>query len=271
MKGANLYRANQFATRVGVTVRTLHYYDRLGLLRPSGRTEAGYRLYAESDVARLEQIVALKFIGFPLKQIRELLNRKALGLASALRLQRTIMEEKRRQLELAIQAIEYAEQSVLVRTGRKTSRDPGRRGRGPDGADDWEAFRKIIEVINMQQNMDWTKKYYSEEAQADLAERRTAWSSEMLRKAEQDWAALIRDVEAAVAAGEDPAGANAQALSARWAKLLEGFTGGNPEVQKGLNRMYADQKSWPTTFKKPYSDEVGAFICKAAEFASKAS
>ncbi|HUI40914.1 MAG TPA: MerR family transcriptional regulator [Terriglobia bacterium] len=267
MTGANLYRAHQFAERAGVTVRTLHHYDRLGLLKPSGRTGAGYRLYAESDLGRLEQIVTLKFIGLPLKQIRELLSRKALGLAAALRLQRRILEERRRQLDLAIQAIERAEETVSARTSRVASRR--RRARGPEGAEDWEAFRKIIEVINMQQNMEWTKKYYSEEAQAELAERRKAWTPEMQQQAERDWAALIRDVEAALAAGEDPAGAQAQALAGRWVELIEGFTGGNPAVQQGLNRLYADPQHWPSTFKKPYSDEVGAFICQAAEVRQK--
>ena len=67
---ARLYKAQEFAERAGVTVRTLHHYDRLGLLAPSGRTEAGYRLYGDRDLLRLEQILALKFIGFPLPEIR---------------------------------------------------------------------------------------------------------------------------------------------------------------------------------------------------------
>lgn len=267
MEGRGLYQANQFAKRAGVTVRTLHHYDRLGLLRPSGRTGAGYRLYAESELVRLEQIVALKFIGLPLKQIRELLDRKPLDLPSALRLQRRIMREKRRQLDLAIQAIERAEGIVLSRGGR----DASRRRQADAAREDatWEAFRKIIEVINMQRNTEWTERYYSEEALADLAQRKEQWTPEMLEKSQQDWAALIREVEAAVAGGEDPASEQAQALAARWQALLAAFTGGNPEVQIGLNRLYADQKNWPSTFKKPYSDKVGAFMCRALELGEK--
>jgi DNA-binding transcriptional MerR regulator len=66
------YKPHEYAKRAGVTVRRLHHYDRLALLKPSGRTAAGYRLYADRDFVRLEQIVALKFIGFPLSQIRDL-------------------------------------------------------------------------------------------------------------------------------------------------------------------------------------------------------
>ena len=73
MKGSNesLFQAREFAELTGVTVRTLHHYDRLGLLKPSGRTAAGYRLYGERDFARLQQIITLKFIGFPLNQIKK--------------------------------------------------------------------------------------------------------------------------------------------------------------------------------------------------------
>jgi len=262
MKGEGIYQASQFARRAGVTVRTLHYYDRLGLLQPSGRTHAGYRLYAERDLVRLEQIVALKFIGFPLKQIRELLNRKPLDLAAALRLQRAIIQEKRRRLALAVEAIECAERTV---SSGGVSADRRDQASGEKEEAIWEALRKIIEVINMQQNADWTKKYYSEEAQAAISERGKQWTPEMLEKSQRDWAELIREVESAVVAGEDSAGERAQALAARWQALITAFTGGNPEVQKGLNRLYADQQNWPSTFKKPYSDEAGSFISKAVE------
>jgi len=83
MHQARLLKAQEFADRAGVTVRTLHHYDRLGLLSPSGRTDAGYRLYSDRDLLRLEQILALKFIGFPLAEIRKLLKRDARDLPGA--------------------------------------------------------------------------------------------------------------------------------------------------------------------------------------------
>jgi MerR family transcriptional regulator, thiopeptide resistance regulator len=183
-----VYRVNEFAEKTGVTVRTLHHYDRLGLLRPSGRTDAGYRLYGERDFARLQQIVTLKFIGIPLKQIKELLDRGDLDLAGTLRLQRRLLEEKRLQVDAAIQAIEEVERSF--KSGRTT---------------DLAALKKIIEVMERQNAMEWTKKYYSEEAQAKIAERARAWTPELQAKVEQDWKTLITEVEAAIAAKLDPA------------------------------------------------------------------
>ena len=86
-----LYRVHEFAELAGVTVRTLHHYDRLGLLEPR-RTAAGYRVYSVRDLERLEQIVALKFLGLPLRQIKLLLDQETLQLPDALRMQRTVLE-----------------------------------------------------------------------------------------------------------------------------------------------------------------------------------
>ena len=66
-------KVGDLAKQTGVSVRTLHYYDEIGLLSPSHRTEAGYRLYDETDIIRLQQIVSLRQIGFTLEQIRDCL------------------------------------------------------------------------------------------------------------------------------------------------------------------------------------------------------
>jgi MerR family transcriptional regulator, thiopeptide resistance regulator len=241
-----VYRVSEFAEKAGVTVRTLHHYDRLGLLCPSGRTEAGYRLYGDRDFARLQQIVTLKFIGMPLKQIKDLLDRGDLDLAATLRLQRRLLLEKRMQVEAAIQAIEEAERSF------QSSRTA-----------DLAALKKIIEVMERQNAMEWTKKYYSEEAQARIAERARAWTPELQAKVEQDWKTLIGEVEAAIAGKVDPASPRARALAERWSELVRGFTGGDAGVQQGLNKLYADQGNWPQTFQKPFSDEVWQYVRKA--------
>jgi DNA-binding transcriptional MerR regulator len=245
--GEKLYRASEFAREAGVTVRALHHYDRLGLLKPSRRTRAGYRLYGERDFARLQQIVTLKFIGFPLRQIKDVLDRDQPDLATALRFQRIILAEKSRRLSQAVRAIEEAE-ALLANGG-----EPGR-----------EAFAKIIEVIEMQNDTDWTKKYYSEEAQAKIAERQKTIPREVVEQGQRDWMALISEVESAVKEGVDPSSERAQGLAARWSELIKGFTGGDPEIQKGLNKMYSDP-AWGAPFPKPYSDEAGAFIMRATQ------
>jgi DNA-binding transcriptional MerR regulator len=253
---SSTYQAHEFARRAGVTVRALHHYDRLGLLKPSGRTDAGYRLYTNGDFVRLEQIVALKFIGFPLSKIRDLLHRndgdrRELDLSEMLRQQRQIIAGKRDHLERAVRAIERAEQ--VVASGQES---------------DWEPFRKIIEVIQMHTRKDWMKKYYTEEQLAGLRKR---WSPEVQAESERRWAALARDAEDAIARGEDPSGEAGQALAARRRELLRQFTGGDPEMEKNLQKLYADRSNWPESFKKPFSDAVDRFLCQAAGEPAKVS
>ena len=239
------YQPHEFAKRAGVTIRALHHYDRLGLLKPSGRTAAGYRLYTDRDLVRLEQVVALKFIGFPLSQIRDVLNRKDLDAAAMLRGQRRIIAEKREHLDRAIRAIERAEQTLA--SAEQT---------------DWEPFRKIIEVIQMQTRKDWMKKYYTEE---QLETLRSRWSPEVQTESERGWNDLARDVEAAIARGESPESETGRKLAERRQKLLDLFTGGDPGIAANLQKLYADKANWPSTFKQPFSDAVNKFLCDAAK------
>ncbi|MGB6523106.1 MAG: TipAS antibiotic-recognition domain-containing protein, partial [Candidatus Cybelea sp.] len=80
---------------------------------------------------------------------------------------------------------------------------------------------------------------------------------------QRDWAALIADVEAAVAQGIDPASSPAQTLASRWRKLVGSFTQGTAEVSSGLNKLWSDQTHWPADFKRPWSDAADAFIKEA--------
>lgn len=244
-----MFKVREFAEKAGVTVRTLHHYDRLGLLKPSGRTEAGYRLYADRDFARLQQIVTLKFIGLPLREIKALLDDddSDLDLAATLRLQKQLLQEKRWQVGMAIQAIEEAERSMSV----QSTQSP-----------DLSALKKIIEVMERQNNMEWTKKYYSPEAQAKIAERATTFTPEMQAEVSKKWNELFSDIEIAMQAGEDPSSAKAKELARRWTELLKGFTGGDPAVQKGVNSLYADKSNWPKTFEQPFSNEVAGWVKK---------
>jgi DNA-binding transcriptional MerR regulator len=243
------YLPHDFAKRARVTVRALHHYDRLGLLKPSGRTGSGYRVYTDRDFARLEQIVALKFIGFPLSQIRDLLCRKDVDLAAALRQQREILAEKRHHIDRAIRAIENAEKIVSA-----------------GGDPDWEPFRKVIEVIQMQTRKDWMKKYYTQEQLADLQKR---WTPEMQAKSERGWAELIRDTEAAIARGVDPDSNTGRKLAERRAELIGLFTGGDPGIEENLRKLTADKANWPSDFKRPLSDAVDKFLCDATEAIEK--
>jgi len=262
------YQSREFAIRAGVTVRTLHHYDRLGLLKPSRRSRAGYRLYSDTDLIRLEQIVVLKSIGLPLRELGRLLGEERAAardgsavaqardgsavLAQVLARQERVLAEKRRQMDRAIRAVGAA-----------------RRALEAGGAPDWTLFTKIIKEIVMQEDTDWTAQYYSEEAKTKVDARRHLWSPELQERVTKQWNDLFRDVEAAL--GEDPASERAQALVARWRALVETSTGGDAEIQKGLNRMYSDMPQWPAERRAAFGirPEIQAFITKAMQAASR--
>jgi DNA-binding transcriptional MerR regulator len=241
MKCRKLYQAKEFAKRLGISVRTLHHYDHLDLLKPNTYTNAGYRLYSEEELFRLQQITTLKFLGFSLKQIKDFFKKNPPNVLMLFRLQREAIKEKRKQLDMAIEAIDKAEDFL------KSSQEI-----------DWESFKQIIEVINMQNNMEWVKKYYTEEQLNELAKMGTP---EVLKKAQDDWTILIKDVESVL--GQDPSSPKAQELAKRWNDLIYQFTQGNSAIEGSLKNLYSDQANWPDSFKRPWSNEVESFINKA--------
>jgi MerR family transcriptional regulator, thiopeptide resistance regulator len=246
-KTNKLYPPHEFAALAGVTVRALHYYDRVGLLKPLTRTDAGYRQYSERDLVRLEQIVLLKFLGFSLRQIRDLLADES-DILGTLRRQCAALGAKRSQLDRAIRVIRETETTLAG------SPKP-----------DWKDLVKIIKEIEMNNDNEWMKKYYSAEAKSKLEKREALWSPELQARVSRQWSELFADIEASF--GEDPAGPKAQALLTRWRNLIAEFTGGDPAIQSGLNSMYADRGNWPEQQKKSFEirPEIEDFIRSAAE------
>lgn len=245
------FRVQQFSELAGVTVRALHHYDRLALLKPR-RTDSGYRVYSSSDLDRLERIVALKFLGLPLKQIKTVLDRDTRTLPAVLRSQRRALEEKRRRLDVAIEAIRDAEQTVQA-----------------DGSPDASVIRRIIEVIEMQENTEYFRQFYSDEAWAELEKRRAGMTPEMRQTAEDGtrrWMELFHDVEAAIAANADPSGERAQQLGQRWNGLVNEFTQGSAGINAGLQQVWANREQWPANMQKqagPFMDQrVWAYMGK---------
>src|SRR5689334_809125 len=94
-----LYRVGEVAALTRVSIRTLHHYDRIGLVRPTARSAAGYRLYAADDLLRLQQVLTLRYLGFPLQQIGELLARPDFDMIGSLRIQRVAVRDRMADLE----------------------------------------------------------------------------------------------------------------------------------------------------------------------------
>jgi DNA-binding transcriptional MerR regulator len=239
---SSLYQIHEFAELACVTVKALRHYDRLGLLKPK-RTGCGYRTYAEGDLERLEQIIALKFLGVPLKQIKKVLDRPALELQDTLRLQRKALEERQKLLFRAIRAIQAAEDAL----------DAGK-------ASEPAVLKRIIEVIGMQNEIDVMKKYYSTE---EAWEKRRRFYEE---GPSSEWRQLYRDFAAAF--GQDPGGDTAQALADRWLQLSLRASSGDPECQTDSMTAWMDREHWPPSMKRRIAEfkleEVNKYLQKVA-------
>jgi len=219
------WKVGELAARTGLTVRTLHHYDAIGLLSPSGRTgsahASGHRLYTAADVTRLHQIVCLKQLGFGLEQIRETMTRADYDPRAVVRLHLEKVRTRAAELAGLRDRLEsFAE--ILDRAGTAS----------PD------AFLKTIEVMTV------IDKYYTPEQLAQLEARRKEGGEAMeetIRQAPQMWADLHADMKAAMDAGVPPTDPKAQELAKRWYSLVSGFTGGDPGIFKSLKTMYENE------------------------------
>lgn len=105
-------KISEFAKKAGVTVKTLLHYDKIGLLQPSTKTEIGYRIYNDKDFIKLQQIMTLKFVGLSLEEIRQLLDEKEHDIESMIYLQTRALEEKKKNIETVIAALNKAQKKM---------------------------------------------------------------------------------------------------------------------------------------------------------------
>jgi MerR family transcriptional regulator, thiopeptide resistance regulator len=106
LKTAN-YTVGRVAALSGVTTRTLHHYDEIGLLSPSGRSAAGYRIYEEREIERLQQILFYRELGFDLKEIANIVNDPGTDALGHLRRQRRLLTERIGRLSAMVDAIDH--------------------------------------------------------------------------------------------------------------------------------------------------------------------
>lgn len=201
-----MYRVGEFAALTGVSVRTLHHYDHLGLLPPSAYSEAGYRLYSEQDLLRLQQILTLRYLGFPLKQIGALLDRPDFDVVASIRIQRGALRDRISELE----QIEAALGELLER-------------RLASGRWDWEMLTRASQTVQKELEQKGDKQmqeYYSpEEMKRQFDQLGKQIPPEQVRDVERRWSALLAEVRAN--RHLDPASPKAQELAERWDALLQ--------------------------------------------------
>ncbi len=194
-----LYRVGEFAALTGVSIRTLHHYDQLGLLHPSAHSEAGYRYYSEADLLTLQQILTLRYLGFPLRRIGELLRRPDFDLVASMHIQRGVLRDRIAELE-RIQATLSELLDRRQATGRWT----------------WKLVVKASRTVQdgLAQKGEQMASYYTPEQMQQFEELGKKVPVAEREAVERRWTDLIAEVRAS--RHLDPASPEAQALAERW-------------------------------------------------------
>lgn len=213
------YTVGELAKRAGLTVRTLHHYEKLGLLLPSGRSEAGYRLYDEADVQRLHRVLALRHSGLPLKDIAALLQQ---GESPPLR---EVLERQIAEVELQLQRQQRLLKALKVVAARAHESEQGEHG----------LSEHLLTVMSLMRLFD---QYFSEAELQGLSRRRAELGEARVRDIELAWHGLIQEVQASMRAGVPAASPAVRALALRWRALAQQFVGDQAQLKAKVQAMY---------------------------------
>ncbi|OJW51111.1 MAG: MerR family transcriptional regulator [Alphaproteobacteria bacterium 41-28] len=175
---------NELSKLTKVSVRTLHHYDKIGLLKPSIRLANNYRSYSEKDLLKLQQILALKFFGFELSRIKTLIQEE-INIYDHFRAQQKFLEQKVKSLQEASQTLE-----LILSESDSNKSVP------------WETILKLIEDYNMTKELEhpWLAKVLNSDELREYAHFeqsvKTRFTESQKKKLEQEWSDLIAQVEA---------------------------------------------------------------------------
>lgn len=225
-----MLKVGELAKRAGLTVRALHHYDNIGLLRPSARSDAGYRLYDRTDIARLHQIQALRRFGVALSDIGTFLASPGPRLPD-------IVDQQIAALTRQI------EQADALRTQLSKLQRQLAAGEEPE----------LAEWLATLERMTMYDKYFTKEQR----ERLPFFTGQPNERTEE-WQALVAHGHALMAAHTPSSSQQAQNLACRWMTMLERDTGGDAELMVQLNAMNVNEQS--VRAHNGITTELGAYV-----------
>jgi MerR family transcriptional regulator, thiopeptide resistance regulator len=248
-------RTGDLIRQAGISRRALRLYEEKRLIRPSRSLDNGYRVYDRETVERIHTIRLLQTIGFSLAEVRQLIAGAEIDWAHTLELQAQLLERRRAELGDALHQVRRILREL--RSGStggeiaviKTIAAPKRPR---------EEYRAMRETVS---------KYYNERAREKLANHPA--SPEEIQLGERAWAAIISEIEGMIRDGKDPASPQALALIKRMDALIGAFTLGDPDIEEGLHKLYADRKNWAADAPMAYSPEVWDYVGRMRAAASK--
>jgi DNA-binding transcriptional MerR regulator len=248
------FRVKEFADLAGVTVRTLQYYDRVGLLKPSDYKNGNHRLYQIEDLLRLQQILTFKYLGYGLDEIRKLMDSPTYDARDALKQQRNAIGERIGQLQKVMKSLDRASATLeSIGTGNV----------------DWKIVREIIAGIVRSEKWEWMHEYYSPEQKKVLEKRGREVTAKQLAQWQKEWGEVLIGFQRLMARKASPADDDTQRLAQKMDALVQGFTKGDKGIEQSLGRAYADMGKMPED-QRPYSIELQRFMNEACSIYRKA-
>lgn len=228
-------KVGELARLSGVSVRTLHHYEQVGLLLPSARTGSGHRLYGDDEIARLQQVVSLKQLGFSLEEIARCLDSESLSLREVVdrhlaHIDRRLEQDQRLRRSLAAIA-------ETLRSGHAISRE--------------QALETIQETMMFE-------KYYTPEQLEQLKEREQQVGAERIAQVQVEWQQLFADYAAAAESGATPDSERGLELARRAQSLIDEFTGGDAGIERSLANLYRGEGAARVLEPKGMSPEPAA-------------
>jgi MerR family transcriptional regulator, thiopeptide resistance regulator len=222
--GAPPWRVGVLARETGLTVRTLHHYDAIGLLVPSQRTSGAHRLYSSDDIARLQQIQSLRSMRMPIAAIARLLATPS-GKARARSSASDVIRAHREHLRTTI-AAQTALLHQLDQIGERLA------GIGQP------SVAQLCALIRQSHDTHRVERFFTATQLASLAQVRASSGHEGGMAVMQQWQDLIRKVDVAMRAGDAPVAPQVQALARQWRALLSLSVGGEPDTADAARTMY---------------------------------
>lgn len=231
----------EVAELTGVTVRTLHHYDELGLLSPSGRSEAGYRLYSYDDLARLREILIWRALGFSLSEIASLLDDPGHDRLAALERQRGLIEREIERLGALAGAVDAA---IAAH----------RHGAELEVTTMFEGFDPSEYEEEARERWGHTEAY-RESARRAARYGEAEWE-EIRREAEE----IVRELVALMRSGEPADGPDARALAERHRRhISRWFYPCSPRMHRGLAGMYLADERFAQTYERE-AEGLAAYV-----------
>jgi len=229
------YTVKAVAEFAGVSIRTLHHYDEIGLLKPDGTSRSGYRLYSDSDLEHLQEILFFKELGFGLQEIKTIMNGPGYDREQALRSHKRILFEKRKRLEDLIGLVER----TLTTFERKTTMKKDELFDGFDDAQIEEYKKEAKERWGETDTYKESERKTSKYAQADWDEIKAESGDIIMRLAN------VMD------AGKAPADDEVQEQIGRWFKHInDRFYTCTPEIFRCLGDGYVADKRFTEFYDK---------------------